>query len=68
MRSLEDDQAALELLRTVAAVPFTIIAHEVIPGSDEGEFAVRLELCPPRDRARAGHGNGRDPGPWQGSA
>jgi hypothetical protein len=33
MSSLEDDQAALELLRTAAAVPFTVIAHEVIPGS-----------------------------------
>jgi hypothetical protein len=32
MRSLEDHQAALELLRTAAAVPFTVIAHEVIPG------------------------------------
>ena len=45
MRSLEDDQAALELLRTAAVVPpFTVIAQEVIPGSDEGEFALRLEL------------------------
>jgi hypothetical protein len=32
MRSLEDHQAALELLRTAAAVPFTVIAHEVILG------------------------------------
>ena len=44
MRSLEDHQAALQLLRTAALVPFTVIAHEVIPGSDEGEFALRLEL------------------------
>jgi hypothetical protein len=57
MRSLEDHQAALELLRTAAAVPFTVITHEVIPGIDEGEFALRLELSfadeesPEEDRA-----------------
>jgi hypothetical protein len=44
MNSPEDDQAALELLRTAVAVPFTVLTHEVIPGSDEGEFALRLEL------------------------
>jgi hypothetical protein len=39
-----DRQAAHELLRTAAAVPFTVTAHEVIRGTDEGEFALRLEL------------------------
>ena len=44
MRPQDDRQVALELLRTGAVVPFTIIAQEVIPGSDDGEFALRLEL------------------------
>jgi hypothetical protein len=57
MRSQDDHQAAHELLRTAAAVPFTVIAHEVIPGTDEGEFALRVELSfadedsPVEDRA-----------------
>ena len=57
MHSNGDHQAARELLRTAAAVPFTVIAHEVIPGSDEGEFALRLDLSftdeesPEEDRA-----------------
>lgn len=44
MRSQDDRQAAHELLRAAAAVPVTVTAHEVIPGTDEGEFALRLEL------------------------
>ncbi|HEX6006182.1 MAG TPA: hypothetical protein VFZ14_19480 [Burkholderiales bacterium] len=44
MHSNDDHQAAHELLRAATAVPFTVTAHEVIPGSDEGEFALRLEL------------------------
>lgn len=44
MRSQDERQAAHELLRAAAAVPVTVTAHEVIPGTDEGEFALRLEL------------------------
>ena len=44
MRPQDDRQMALELLRTGAVVPVTIIAQEVMPGSDDGEFALRLEL------------------------
>jgi|PlaIllAssembly_1097288.scaffolds.fasta_scaffold893319_2 hypothetical protein len=57
MRSQDDRQAARDLLRAAAIVPFTVIAQEVIPGSDEGEFALRLELSlfdedsPEEDRA-----------------
>jgi hypothetical protein len=57
MRSQDDRQTAHELLRTAAAVPFTVIAQEVIPGPDEGEFALRVELSfadeesPEEDRA-----------------
>jgi hypothetical protein len=57
MRSQDDRQAAHELLRTAATVPFTVTAHQVIPGTDEGEFALRLELSfsdedsPEEDRA-----------------
>jgi hypothetical protein len=29
-----------ELMRIAAIVPFTVIRHEVIPASDEGEFAL----------------------------
>src|SRR5512144_2112968 len=57
MRSQDDRQAAHELLRAATAVPFTVTAHEVIRGTDEGEFALRLELSfadeesPEEDRA-----------------
>lgn len=57
MRSQDDRQAAHELLRTAAIVPFTVVAEEVIPGTDEGEFALRLALSlsdedsPAEDRA-----------------
>lgn len=57
MRSQDDRQAAHELLRAAAILPFTVIAQEVIPGPDEGEFALRLELSlfdedsPEEDRA-----------------
>jgi hypothetical protein len=57
MRPQDDRLAAHELLRTAAIVPFTVTADEVIPGSDEGEFALRLELSfsgedsPEEDRA-----------------
>ena len=44
MRSQDDRQAAHALLHAAAAVPVTVTAHEVIPGTDEGEFAIRLEL------------------------
>src|SRR6266545_1648526 len=57
MHPQDDRQAAHELLRAAAVVPFTVTAHEVIPGSDQGEFALRLELSfadeesPEEDRA-----------------
>jgi hypothetical protein len=57
MRSQDGRQAAHELLRTAAIVPFTVIRREVTPGTDEGEFALRLELSfsdedsPEEDRA-----------------
>src|SRR5438876_12159609 len=57
MHSNGEHQAAHEFLRTAAIVPFTVTSHEVIPGSDEGEFALRLELSfaddesPEEDRA-----------------
>jgi len=44
MRPQDDRQMALELLRTGAVVPVTIIAQEVIQGGDDAEFALRLEL------------------------
>lgn len=57
MRSQDERHAAHELLRAAAIVPLTVVAHEVIPGTDEGEFALRLEFCfadeesPEEDRA-----------------
>jgi hypothetical protein len=44
VHSNDDQHVARELLRTAAVVPFTVTAHEVIPGGDEGEFSVRLEI------------------------
>ena len=62
MRSQDDRQAARDLLRAAAIVPFTVIAQEVIPGSDEADgdlFARRiLAQQSGRDKVRRGCGRG----------
>lgn len=40
----EDYDAGAALLRTAAIVPVRIVEEQVIPGTDEGEFALRLTL------------------------
>jgi hypothetical protein len=40
----EDKDAGAALLRTGVIVPVRIVEEQVIPGADEGEFALRLAL------------------------
>lgn len=42
--TIEDKDAAAALLRTGVIVPVRIVEEQVIPGADEGEFALRLAL------------------------
>ncbi|HEX2831057.1 MAG TPA: hypothetical protein VHP37_32280 [Burkholderiales bacterium] len=55
--TIEDKDAAAALLRRGVIVPVQIVEEQVIPGADEGEFALRLALSfedddsPEEDRA-----------------